>query len=100
MPDPTPNDGFTFHLNEAEKAVTKSLPAAAELLNQSASAVSGQDWLGGSGRVDQAATAQYGYLRYKDLLARRQCQVMDSALSTAEALREVIEVYRRADGQV
>lgn len=99
MPDPTPNDGFTFHINEAQKAVTEALPAAADHLNAPVSALVGQDWLGGTGNVAKAAGAQYAYLHYKDMLARRQCTVIDVVNSTADALQEVIDLYRRADGQ-
>jgi hypothetical protein len=99
VPDPTPNDGFTFHVNEAEKAAKESLPAVADLLRAPARVLTSHEWMGGAGVVEQAAITQRTYGMYIDMLGRRQYQVANVALDTAEALQDVIDLYRRADGQ-
>jgi len=99
MPDPTPNDGFTFHITEAEKAAKDSLPTAADLLQRPAELLVTFDWLGGIGRVTEAGKVQDTYHQLIDHLGRRQFAVAAAARHVAVALQEVIDLYRRADGQ-
>jgi hypothetical protein len=99
MPDPTPHDGFTFHVNEAEKAVKESLPAVAQLLSSSASELVTRDWMGGTGYVEDAGRTQDVYYMYLDMLGRRQFRVGGIVHDTADTLQEIINLYRRADGQ-
>jgi hypothetical protein len=99
--------GFSIHLDEAEKAckfVDGSLPKAAAGLREPIAVVrTFESW----NTVPDAAVGFVSFhemmVAYEDFcetLAQRQiraCNIMDD---TAQALREIVAVYRRVDGQV
>lgn len=99
--------GFSFDLNEAEKACKLNdgtLPKAVEGLRAPIAAVrTFESW-------NTSPEAAVGFISFHEMmavygdfcetLAQRQicaCDIMDD---TAEALREIVAVYRRVDGQV
>ncbi|MPZ82879.1 MAG: hypothetical protein GEV28_21755 [Actinophytocola sp.] len=100
MPDPSPNDGFTANLNDADKAATQSLPAAASLIRDPVTyLVSLVDFEGANVyRAADRATNAFGL--YKEGLGRRQRDIARVVDETAEALKDIVNVYRRVDGQV
>ena len=100
MPDPTPDDGFTVNLNEADQAASQSLPAAASMLRDSVTnLVALVDFEGPNVySASDRATNQFGL--YKEGLGRRQRDIARVVDETAEALKDIVNVYRRVDGQV
>jgi hypothetical protein len=100
MPDPTPNDGFTVNLNDVEQAATQSLPTAAGALRAPiADLLSHVDFEGANVySASDRATKAFGL--YKETVGRRQMDIARVVDETAEALMDIVTVYRRADGQV
>lgn len=98
MPDQ--KSGFAIDLNEAQKAAEQSLPNLAAHLRGPVAVLLSHEGLHGPGGYLQAVRNVQGvYAGYTDVLAdrlRRGCAVIDA---TAEALRDIVQVYRRADGQ-
>jgi hypothetical protein len=94
--------GFTARLDEMEcaaKEVTGSIPVAAALLRAPVADLREFNDLNGSGRFDPAYDVQTAYESYVEVLAERQARACDIMDDTAEALREIIALYRRVDGQ-
>jgi hypothetical protein len=92
--------GTRARVNEAEKAAKESLPAVADLLGAPASVLTSHEGMGGPGVVDDAAAVQRSYTVFTEFLGIRQRDVAGIAMDTAAALQDVINLYRRADGQV
>lgn len=96
--------GFSIDVDEADKACRQgdgSLPQAAAMLRAPITdLVSYEGWDGGLGRFDAVDRMQATYQNFCDVLGKRQaraCEIMDD---TAEALREIVALYRRVDGHV
>ena len=97
---PTDEGGFRIDLAEAQKAADTSLPNLAAALRGPIPVLNAHEGLGGPGG-DLAAvrSVQFAYAVYTDVLAdrlRKGCAAIDA---TAQALRDILTVYRRADGQ-
>lgn len=99
MPDPTPHDGFTVNLDDAEKAATQSLPAAASLLRDPIGKLLSQVDFEGANVYSASDRAMKAFGLYKEGLGRRQGDIAGVIDETAEALKDIVTVYRRADGQ-
>lgn len=99
MPDPTPNDGFTVNINDVEHAATQSLPNADAAIRVPISdLVSHVDFEGANVySASDSATKAFGL--YKEAVGRRQMDIARVVDETAEALMDIVTVYRRADGQ-
>ena len=97
---PTDEGGFRIDLAEAQKAADTSLPNLAAALRGPIPVLNAHEGLTGpGGDLDSTRAAQGAYAAYTDVLAdrlRKGCQVIDT---TAQALRDILAVYRRADGQ-
>lgn len=96
MPEP----GFQIDLTEAQKAADSSLPTLADHLRGPVNVLFSHEGLHGPGGDLKAVRHVQGvYAGYTDVLAerlRKACEVIDA---NAQALRDIITVYRRADGQ-
>jgi hypothetical protein len=99
MPDPTPHDGFTVNLDEAERAATQSLPMAASLLRDPVSELVSLVDFEGANVYSASDRAMKAFGLYKEGLGRRQQAIAGVIDDTAEALMDIVNVYRRADGQ-
>jgi hypothetical protein len=92
--------GFAVDIYEAQKAAEASLPNLAGHLRSQVSVLMSHEGLHGSGgNIPAVANVQQVYAGYTDVLGeqlRRGCDVIDG---TAQALREIVALYRRADGQ-
>jgi hypothetical protein len=97
---PTDEGGFRIDLAEAQKAADTSLPNLAAALRGPIPVLNAHEGLTGpGGDLDSTRAVQGAYAAYTDVLAdrlRKGCQVIDM---TAEALRDILTVYRRADGR-
>jgi hypothetical protein len=95
-------DGFTADITEMDKAARYpggSLPHAIELLRDPVSTLIVHEGFEGSGRFDATDRLQVAYRAWGEVLGQRlerACEVMDA---NAEALRDIIALYRRVDGQ-
>lgn len=100
MPDPTPNDGFTVNINEAEMAATQSLPTAVALLREPVATLVSLVDFEGANVYSASDHAMKAFALYKDGLGRRQKDIARVVEETAEALKDIVTVYKRVDGQV
>jgi uncharacterized protein YgfB (UPF0149 family) len=100
MPDPTPNDGFTVNLADADAAATQSLPAASSLLRDPVSKLVSLVDLEGANVYSASDRATNMFGLYKEGLGRRQREIAQVVDETAEALKDIVNVYQRVDGQV
>lgn len=96
-------DGFTIDLDEAEKACRAgegSLPQAAALLREPiVDLISYEGW-NGIGSFDAVDRVQATYQALCEVFGERQMRACDVMDANAEALREIIALYRRVDGQL
>lgn len=99
MPDPTPNDGFTVNVNDVEQAATQSLPHAAAALRVPISDLVSLVDFEGPNVFSASDRAMKAFGLYKDTVGRRQIDIARVVDETAEALMDIVTVYRRADGQ-
>ena len=94
--------GFAIDLDEADKAAKYpggSLPHAIELLRAPISSLTVHDDFVRPGMFDAADRLQGIYPAWCAVVGQRlerACEVMDA---NAEALREIIALYRRVDGR-
>ena len=95
-----PDSGFQIDLAEAQKVADTSLPNLAGHLRGPAAVLCSHEGLDGPGGYLEAVRHVQGvYAGYTDVLAERLrhgCDVIDA---TAYTLRDIVTVYRRADGQ-
>lgn len=92
--------GFAIDVYEAQAAADTSLPALAQHLRGQVGVLMSHEGLHGpGGNIPAVAHVQQVYADYTDVLGgqlRQGCDVIDA---TAQALREIVDLYRRADGQ-
>jgi len=96
-------EGFTADVNEMEKAASwpdGSLPRAINKLRDPVSTLWLHEGFGGRGQRDAAYRAESTYQGYCEVLAELQNEACNAMDATAEALREVVELYRRVDGRI
>jgi hypothetical protein len=96
---PKPTDGFEVEVAELEKIATQHLPSIANALRAPASVLLTHEGLGGPGQFPAVDAIQGAYAHFTDSIGNRQrlgCERIDA---TAAALRDVADLYRRADGQ-
>ena len=96
--------GFIIDLTEAEKGCHQpdgSLPQAAAILREPINdLITYESWDGTHpGRFDAVDRLQATYQTLCDVLGHRQSTACDTMDDTAAALRDIITVYRRVDGQ-
>ena len=99
MADPTPNDGFTICLDDVEHAATQSLPNAAGALRVPIKDLVSHVDIEGVNVYSASNRAMKAFGLYKETVGRRQMDIARVVDETAEALGEIVTVYRRADGQ-
>lgn len=92
--------GFRVDLEELRRAADESLPALAEVLRAQVPVLNAHEGLHGpGGRLPAAVGFQIAYAEYTDAIAARQRLGCSLVNATAEALRGIVTVYKRADGQ-
>lgn len=99
MPDPTPNNGFAIELHEAEHAATQSLPTAAAALRVPIPDLVSLVDFEGANVYSASDRAMKAFALYKETVGRRQMDIARVVDETAEALKDIVTVYKRADGQ-
>ncbi|MGQ0840281.1 hypothetical protein [Actinokineospora sp.] len=100
MPDDRARQEFAVDLAEAEKAVADSLPAAAEYIRAPIGTLTAHEGFGAAlGHSPAANSAQTVYAGFTDYLAGRLSRTAEVTEATADALADILALYRRADGQ-
>lgn len=96
---PKPMDKFRVHLPELEEIATQDLPAVANALRAPANVLVAHEGLEGPGQLQAVYAMEGAYAHFTDSVAARHRTGSDRIDATAEALRDIVELYRRADGQ-
>ncbi|GGS16017.1 hypothetical protein [Actinokineospora fastidiosa] len=93
--------GFEVDVDRAHQAATVSLPQAAFHLARPASLLKQHEGLRRDGGESLPAldALQVTYATYSDNLAARLVDAVGIIHETAQALEEIVLLYRRADGQ-
>ncbi|MCE7004960.1 hypothetical protein LWC34_19320 [Kibdelosporangium philippinense] len=94
------NEGFKIDLDEAEITATRTLPSAVGHLRQPVLTLAADESLKGAGSFDAADRLEPAYHHWGDIQARRLRVACDVLEANASALREIINLYRRADGRL
>ncbi|MFC0115836.1 hypothetical protein [Kibdelosporangium aridum] len=94
------NEGFKIDLDEAEITASRTLPMAVEHLRQPVQTLMANESLKGTGSFDAADRLEPAYHHWGDMHARRLRLACDVLEANAAALREIIKLYRRADGRL
>lgn len=97
MPEPT--DKFAVHLSELEKVATQDLPAVSSALRSITNVIMAHEGLEGMGEFAPVYAMEGWYARLTDDIGKRQRLACDRIDATANALRDAVDMYRRADGQ-
>jgi hypothetical protein len=95
----SPSGGFETHLQELEDSARVILPRIADIILSPADEFDSPDDLGGPGYVVEAGRAQEGYQEFMASLAGRQRRLCEVIEETSAGLLEIVELYRRVDGQ-
>jgi hypothetical protein len=96
---PKPEDGFKVNLPELESIAVQHLPAVANALRGPATVVLTHEGLEGPGQFDPVYAMERAYAHFTDSVGIRQRTGCDRIDQTAQALKEIVDLYRRADGQ-
>jgi hypothetical protein len=94
-----PMDEFEVNLPELEKIANQHLPSVAAALRAPANVLMAHEGLEGPGRLDAVYAIEGAYAHFTDSVGIRQRTGCDRIDATAEALRNIADLYRRADGQ-
>lgn len=88
-------DGFSVQVDELDKAADESLMPVADYLWEVAKLIK-KSSVGGSGLAEEFAEA---YAQFTDEIGDRQAEGCARIDDTADALKDIADLYRRADGQ-
>jgi hypothetical protein len=94
-----PSRGFDLDLKDLEPVANTVLPEVAAALGPSATTILTYDALDGPGHFDAVSSVEGAYEAFTDVIGKRLVIGGDRIRATSQALREVIALYRRADGQ-
>jgi hypothetical protein len=96
---PIPSRGFELDLTDLEPVASTVLPDVAAALAPSATTILTYDSLEGPGHLAAVSSVEGAYESFTDLIGERLVLGGHRISATAQALRDVIALYRRADGQ-
>ncbi|MBC6448067.1 hypothetical protein [Actinokineospora xionganensis] len=97
MPDD--RAAFAVELNALDEIANKFLPNAASALRAPVEIITAHEGLEGPGRLQAVYDMEGAYANFTDSIGHRQSRGCDRIDETAQALRDIIALYRRADGQ-
>ncbi len=96
---PEDKQAFAADVNDLDEIANKFLPNAAALLRAPVSVIMAHEGLEGRGGFQAVFDMEAAYANFTDSVGRRQALGCERIDQTATALREIIALYRRADGQ-
>jgi hypothetical protein len=91
--------GFAVDLNALEDIASKFLPQAVEVLRGPIKVIKSHEGLEGPGRVREVFTMEDEYAAFTDSIGNQQRIGCERIEETITALKEIVELYRRVDGQ-
>ncbi|MEV4312839.1 hypothetical protein [Actinocrispum sp. NPDC049592] len=95
-------EGFAIDLAEADKAASDpegSLPTAVRMYRVPISSLAVYADFARPGKFDATDRLQAVYAGWSDVIAQRQARACDVMDANAQALRDIIALYRRVDGR-
>lgn len=95
----TQPSSFEAELDFLAPVAREVLPRIAEVLRTQRAALTTHEGLEGPGAFDAVHSMERAYADYTDLLGTRLWLGAERIDDTAEALRNIIDLYRKADGQ-
>lgn len=96
---PEDKQAFAVELNALDEIANKFLPNAAAALREPVRVITAHEGLEGPGRLQAVYDMEGAYANLTDSIGNRQSFGCDRIDETAQALRDIIALYRRADGQ-
>jgi hypothetical protein len=95
-----PDKGFKVNLDELQRVADEAFPALADVMRTQLPVLNAHEGLHGpGGSLTEVAAFQLAYASYSDEIAARQKHGCEVADVTATAARDIVGLYRRADGQ-
>jgi hypothetical protein len=91
--------GFAVDLTELDQIANEYLPRAVAVLQGSIGVIQSHEGLEGPGRLAELFPMEDEYAAFTDSLGNQQRVGCERIEATSEALREIVELYRRVDGQ-
>lgn len=91
--------GFALSLDDLAVLADRDLPELAGLLSAPSGVLRTVNSLGPTAGDTTTAAVHSAYVTHIDALSAGQQRLCDAIVETAETLREIIGLYRRADGQ-
>ncbi|MCE7003205.1 hypothetical protein LWC34_10230 [Kibdelosporangium philippinense] len=93
------DDGFRVALDELQRVGDQALPALRDIMAVQLPILTSHEGLGGPGRLEEVGAYQVTYARFTDEIAARQKHGAEVVDATAQAVKSIVALYRRADGQ-
>ena len=91
--------GFEAHLGTLDEVATSLLPAAASILRAPVDVIVSPESIQGSGRFPAMEAMENAYVAFAGAVGGRQWLGCDRIDVAAQALRDIVRLYRRVDGQ-
>lgn len=91
--------GFAVDLTELDQIANEYLPQAVAVLQGAIGVIKAHQGLEGPGLLAEVSPMQDEYAAFTDSLGNQQRIGCERIEASIEALREIIELYRRVDGQ-
>ncbi len=91
--------GFAVEVNELDAIANIYLPQAAYALRVPIGVITAHEGLEGPGRLAAMYSMEDEYAAFTTSIGNQQRVGCERVEATTEALREIIELYRRVDGQ-
>ncbi|MGW5051390.1 hypothetical protein [Actinokineospora sp. NPDC004072] len=90
---------FQAQVDGLDEIANRFLPNVAEAIRAPVPIITAHEGLEGPGRFQAVYDMEHAYAHFTDSIGNRQRLGAERVDETAQALREVIALYRRADGQ-
>jgi hypothetical protein len=91
--------GFAVDVNELERIASVYLPQAVEVLREPIGVIKSHEGLEGPGQLPEMYPMEDEYAAFTESIGNQQRIGCERIEATIDALREIVELYRRVDGQ-
>lgn len=91
--------GFAVDVGELDKIANSTLPEVVDALRAPIGVITKREGFNGPGNLAAVAAMESEYAGFTGSIGYRQKIGCDRIDATAQALREVVALYRRVDGQ-
>lgn len=90
---------FAVDVGELDMIANTNLPQAADALRAPINMIMAREGINGVGNLAAVSAMEAEYSGFVSTIGKRQTQGCDRIDQTAQALREIVALYRRVDGQ-